>query len=57
MLFFVFAALAVLLDQLFKYWITLSVAPGGRLDIIGGVLHIPNVRNTGAAFGLLSDAR
>ncbi|MDR2357016.1 MAG: signal peptidase II [Oscillospiraceae bacterium] len=57
MAFFIFAALVVLLDQLFKYWVTTAVSPGEQLEILRGVLHITNVRNSGAAFGLFSDMR
>ncbi|MDR1217059.1 MAG: signal peptidase II [Oscillospiraceae bacterium] len=57
MLFFIFAALIVLLDQLFKYWITVSVDPGGQIELIEGVIRITNVKNSGAAFGLFPDTR
>ncbi|MDR1590051.1 MAG: signal peptidase II [Oscillospiraceae bacterium] len=57
MAFFIFAALVVLLDQLFKYWVTTAVSPGEQLEILRGVIHITNIRNSGAAFGLFSDMR
>jgi signal peptidase II len=57
MLFFIFSALIVLLDQLFKYWVTVSVDPSGQVELIKGVIRITNVRNSGAAFGLFPDTR
>jgi signal peptidase II len=57
MLFFIFSALIVLLDQLFKYWVTVSVDPVGQVELIKGVIRITNVRNSGAAFGLFPDTR
>jgi signal peptidase II len=57
MLFFIFAALIVLLDQLLKYWITASVDPGESVELLRGIIRITHVKNSGAAFGIFSDMR
>jgi len=57
MLCFVFAALVVLLDQLFKRWVFITLAGGGETVLIPGVLSLIYVENTGAAFSMLSDHR
>ena len=57
MLCFVFAALVVLLDQLFKRWIVITLAVHENLTLIDGVLGITHVQNTGAAFSIFSDQR
>jgi len=57
MLCFVFAALVVILDQLFKHWITLSVELHGHMDFIPGLIGLTNIQNKGAAFSILSGQR
>ena len=57
MLCFVFAALVVLLDQLFKRWIVLTMAIHENVTLVEGVLGLTHVQNTGAAFSILSDQR
>jgi len=57
MLCFVFAALVVLLDQLFKRWIVITLAVHENITLIDGVIGITHVKNTGAAFSILSDQR
>ncbi|MDR1217688.1 MAG: signal peptidase II [Oscillospiraceae bacterium] len=57
MLFFIFSGLIVLLDQLLKYWTTVSVELGGRVELLRNVIHITHVKNSGAAFGIFSDMR
>ena len=57
MLCFVFAALIVLLDQFIKRWILLTLALYESMDLIPGIIGLTYVRNTGAAFSILSDQR
>ena len=57
MLYFIFAILIVVLDQLFKYWITISISAGEQLSLIPGVIHLTFRQNFGAAFSFLSDMR
>ena len=48
-------AVAVLaLDQLTKALVRGGLEPGERRELIGGVLDLVNVRNSGVAFGFLS---
>ena len=57
MLCFVFSALVVVLDQLFKRWITITMAVGEQKAIIPGVISLARVENFGAAFSILSGKR
>ena len=57
MLCFVFAALVVLLDQFIKRWILLTLALHESSELVPGVIGLTHVRNTGAAFSILSDQR
>ena len=57
MLCFVFAALVVLLDQLFKHWVVLTVPLHERLELIPGVIGLTHIENTGAAFSLFDNQR
>ena len=55
MLCFVFAALIVVLDQLFKRWIVLTLAVGERgPEIIPGILGLRHLENDGAMLNILS---
>ena len=47
----------VFLDQLTKYLTILYLKPIDTLPIIEDVLHLTYVENTGAAFGMMKDAR
>ena len=47
----------VFLDQLTKYLTVLHLKPIDTLPIIEDVLHLTYVENTGAAFGMMKDAR
>ena len=47
----------VFLDQLTKYLTVLHLKPIDTLPIIEDVLHLSYVENTGAAFGMMKDAR
>ena len=57
MLYFIFSALIVLLDQVFKYYISSIIEYGDRVKLIPGVIHLTYVENTGAAFGLFTNIR
>jgi len=57
MLCFLFAALIVVLDQFFKRWVTITLAPGGETIIIEDVISLIYVENTGAAFSILANQR
>ena len=50
----VLAAAVLGLDQLTKHTIGTGIAPGQVPHLIGSVLELVNVRNTGVAFGFLS---
>ena len=47
----------VFLDQLTKYFTVLHLKPIDTLPIIEDVIHLTYVENTGAAFGMMKDAR
>ena len=47
----------VFLDQLTKYLTVLHLKPVDTLPIIEDVIHLTYVENTGAAFGMMKDAR
>lgn len=51
------AAAAVLLaaDQLLKYFVLLYLKPVSSVTVIGGLLELAYVENTGAAFGLFKN--
>jgi len=57
MLSFLFAVLAVLLDQFFKHWIALTLVGGGEKIVIPGILNLIYVQNSGAAFSILPNSR
>ena len=57
MLCFVFAALVVLLDQLFKRWVVLTHAVGEETVIIRGLVNLRHEVNNGAAFSILPNQR
>jgi len=48
------AGFVVLLDQLTKYLVRLTIPLGRSVPVIKGVFHLTYTRNPGAAFGLLS---
>jgi len=55
MLRFVFAALVLALDQLFKHWITLTLEVGERGSVvIPGILGLMHLENDGAMLNILS---
>ncbi|HEY9665950.1 MAG TPA: signal peptidase II [Coleofasciculaceae cyanobacterium] len=53
-LFWIVAAIGLILDQLSKYLIVQNFALGETLPLWQGVFHFTYVRNTGAAFSLFS---
>ena len=55
-IYFIIAALIVLLDQVSKYFLTLYLA-GGSAELIPGLVRMQYMQNTGAAFNFLSDMR
>lgn len=57
MIYFIIAALIVMLDQLAKYFITLQMTPGANVPLIPGMIHLTYIENTGAAFNFMSDMR
>ena len=58
MLYAIVAVIALILDQLIKYWTTISVIKDeGIVKLIPGLIHLTNVHNTGAAFSFLQGAR
>ena len=58
MLYAIVAVIALILDQLVKYWTTISVIKDeGIVNLIPGVIHLTNVHNTGAAFSFLQGMR
>ncbi len=44
------------LDQLTKYLVNENLSYADRVEVVQGFFYLTHVRNTGAAFGLLSDA-
>ena len=50
-------AVTVFLDQLTKYLTILHLKPIDTLPIVEDVIHLTYVENTGAAFGMMKDAR
>ena len=56
-IYFIIAALIVLLDQIVKYFVTLHIAPGATMPLIPGIIRLTYHENTGAAFSFMSDMR
>jgi signal peptidase II len=54
---FALAAAVVGLDQLSKAWVVENVRYGSRLASWFDLIHLTHTRNSGAAFGMLRDAR
>lgn len=53
----IFAVLAVLLDQLSKFWIVANIPLYGQIPVIDGLLHLTYAQNTGAAFSSFEGAQ
>jgi len=56
MLYAIIAAAVIALDQYFKHWIVTNISYGTDMALLPGIVHLTNVKNTGAAFSLLSDS-
>jgi signal peptidase II len=50
------AAAVIAIDQLAKAIVVHEIAPGTRVSVIGGVLHLVHARNSGIAGGYFADA-
>lgn len=58
MLYAIVGVLILILDQAVKYWTTLHLTVNtGTQAFIPGVVQLTHIHNTGAAFGLMSNAR
>lgn len=57
LIYFIIAALIVMIDQLAKYLITTQLTFGEQIPLIPGVIHLTYIRNTGAAFSFMADMR
>ena len=57
LIWFAVIIVTVFLDQLTKYYTVLHLKPIDTYPIIEDVLHLTYVENTGAAFGMMKDAR
>ena len=54
MLYAIVAVIVLILDQGLKYWTTVNIALDGTTrELLPGVVHLTNIHNSGAAFGLL----
>lgn len=49
-----FTAAAAGADQLAKYLVVRNIPLGAQIPVLPGVVHLTHVRNTGAAFSMLS---
>ena len=49
-----YALLALLLDQLTKFWVLAAIPEHKAITVIPGLLDLVNIRNRGAAFGFLN---
>lgn len=55
MLYAIVAVLAIIVDQLVKYWVAGNIALNtGVKELIPGIVSLVNIHNDGAAFGFLS---
>lgn len=57
MIYFIIAAIIVLVDQLSKYFLTLKLSGGSDVELIPGIIRLTYEQNTGAAFSFLSNMR
>lgn len=56
-LLFAVAFVALLIDQLSKYWIRTSLPLGDEIQVIPGFMHLSHIANHGAAWGMFSGQR
>ncbi len=52
-IYWIFSALLVGVDQLVKWWITDNLALGETKNLIPGILSLNHIRNNGAAWSML----
>lgn len=52
-----FAAVAVVLDQLSKFWVVDNIALFEKVPALDGIFHLTYVQNTGAAFSSFQGMR
>ncbi len=57
MLMALFAAVAVVLDQLSKFWVVENIALFEKVPVLDGIFHLTYVQNTGAAFSSFQGMR
>lgn len=57
MIYYVIAIIAIIVDQLTKYWIATGMERGDQISVIGNFFLITSHRNQGAAFGILQNQR
>lgn len=50
------AALIVIVDQATKSWLVGRLEPGGSMEVLGDLVRLTFVRNSGALFGLFQDS-
>lgn len=56
MIFVLIIGLGLLLDQLSKWLVVQNLPLGGSVEVLGPILQLHHVRNTGAAWSLFSDS-
>ena len=54
MLYYLIALLLVVIDQGVKFWVRSSIPLGGHVPFLPGLLELSYVKNTGAAFSILT---
>lgn len=55
-LFWIAAIIAIILDQLTKYWVVQTLSLGETQALIPGILHFTYTQNKGAAWSFLSNS-
>jgi len=55
MIYAIIAAIIVIGDQIFKYWIVDAIELGGSMPSFPGIMHLTYVKNTGGAFSILNE--
>ncbi|WP_196594145.1 signal peptidase II [Pectinatus sottacetonis] len=56
-MFIAFIAAIIIIDQLVKYYIRLTMLPGMSFPVIPDIFSITYIQNPGAAFGILENQR
>lgn len=57
MIYLIIAIIAIVTDQLIKYWVRAALEPGETIRILGDFFTITPLSNSGAALGVLSGQR